>query len=210
MTLMEILVVLAIIGMMVGASVGALNVFSDVEFEKLTGELSSTLRYLHGEAARRNEIYRLVINLDEERYVVESAPNSPETLAEIAAQDGDQSEKEKVAGEEDTNAAADTAAESSDAAASEEAPPPQGFAQAAEAALNPRSISPLFFKDVFVGHSPAKIDQGIAYIYFFPNGSTEYAIINVSDEEEQIFYSVEMNPLTGKTKIRDQYYENPY
>jgi len=38
----------------------------------------------------------------------------------------------------------------------------------------------------------------------------EPIVINLSDEDEESFYSLEVNPLTGKSTIRTEYYEvNP-
>lgn len=207
LTLMEILVTVAIIGGMVALGTTAIQVLFDVELEKASSELSSTVGYLYGEAARTNQIYRLAIQLDEENYWIESAPNVPETLRYI-------SESDDMKSDEDHDGEVTTEAEApSDQAQDEDgavAPSPEGFQPVDDIMVAPKKLKSAFFKDVYVTHIPEKTDQGIVYIYFFPNGATEYAIVNFSDEEETNFYSVEINPLSGKAKIRNDYYENPY
>lgn len=196
-TLMELLVVIAIMGAVMALGVGVVRVTFDLDLERVSGELSSAIRYLYGEAARRGEVYRLVLNLDDHSYSVESAANSPEVFAELAAD----SKQEK-------NNAEEKEEEESDGDGEEK--PPEGFTAADDAMVKPKKIAPVFFKDVVVSHRDDKQEEGIVYLYFFPNGATEYAIINLTDEEGEACYSIEINPLTGKTKARSDCYENPY
>lgn len=201
LTIMEMLVVIAIIGAMMGLGIGLVQISFDLDLEKASRELSSAMRYIASESARTGDIYRLVIDLDEEKYWVESAPNAPETLTLLA--------DEQAPGEERRDEKVDEEGESPEG---EEAAlaPPEGFSPAEDILIKAKRLAPVFAKDLFVAHLGEKQEEGKASIYFFPNGSTEYAIVNLSDEEETVFYSIEINPLSGKTKIRNEYYENPY
>ncbi len=49
-------------------------------------------------------------------------------------------------------------------------------------------------------HEPEARETGIGYLYFFPNGMTEHAVVYLSDGEELI-YSLEVHPLTAETTI---------
>ena len=61
------------------------------------------------------------------------------------------------------------------------------------------------FKKVFSPHEPKPREDGKAYIYFFPGGVTEHAIIQLTDgdEENENVYSIEVHPLTGRAVIHD-------
>jgi general secretion pathway protein H len=52
------------------------------------------------------------------------------------------------------------------------------------------------------------VTDGRAYIYFFPQGSAEPAIIRVVDQNDS-FYSIVVHPLTGRTRVYACYYEAP-
>jgi prepilin-type N-terminal cleavage/methylation domain-containing protein len=62
------------------------------------------------------------------------------------------------------------------------------------------------FKKVFSPHEPKAREGGKAYIYFFPGGVTEHAIIQLTDngEEKESVYSIEIHPLTGRAVIHDE------
>jgi hypothetical protein len=55
-----------------------------------------------------------------------------------------------------------------------------------------------------------EVTSGRAYIYFFPMGQTEPAIVHLSDAKGETFYSIVVHPITGRVKIYDQYVNPPY
>ena len=61
--------------------------------------------------------------------------------------------------------------------------------------------------DVYVAHQFDKLDQGKAYLYFFPKGYTEYAIIHVGDADGERYFTLIVNPLTGAVDVREGYLE---
>ena len=59
----------------------------------------------------------------------------------------------------------------------------------------------VFYK-VYTPHEPTVREEGTAFVYFFPGGVTEHAIIEVSDgEDDPKVYSVEIHPLSGRAEI---------
>ncbi len=56
---------------------------------------------------------------------------------------------------------------------------------------------------VYTPHAPHPIEEGRAYIYFFPGGVTEHSIIQLSDGDERI-YSVEIHPISGRAIIHNE------
>lgn len=53
------------------------------------------------------------------------------------------------------------------------------------------------------------IEEGMAFVYFFPQGHSEAAIIHFADEDEEKYFSVVLHPLTGQAKVYGCYYEIP-
>jgi general secretion pathway protein H len=62
------------------------------------------------------------------------------------------------------------------------------------------------FLRAFTPHEPAPREDGTAYIYFFPGGTTEHSVIQLSDGDERI-YSVEVHPLNGRAVIHNFEFE---
>ncbi len=61
-------------------------------------------------------------------------------------------------------------------------------------------------------YTPRLTDEvvaGRAYIYFFPMGQTEPAIVHLTDPDGETTYSIVVHPLTGRTKIYNEYIKPP-
>ena len=61
------------------------------------------------------------------------------------------------------------------------------------------------FQDIFVVHQEKEVTEGKAYLYFFPTGMTEKAIIHFSNEDGGKSWTILVNPLTAKAKIFNEY-----
>jgi hypothetical protein len=59
---------------------------------------------------------------------------------------------------------------------------------------------------LIVPHEPAPLEQGKGAVHFFAGGMTEHAVIQLSDGGDTI-YSIEVHPLTGRSRIRPEAYE---
>jgi type II secretory pathway pseudopilin PulG len=59
---------------------------------------------------------------------------------------------------------------------------------------------------LIVPHEPTPVEQGKGAVHFFAGGMTEHAIIHLSDGSETV-YSIEIHPLTGRSRIRPEAYE---
>lgn len=58
------------------------------------------------------------------------------------------------------------------------------------------------FHRVYTPHEPEPREEGQAFVYFFPGGTTEHTIIQVSDgDDEPKIYSLEIHPLNGRAEI---------
>lgn len=58
------------------------------------------------------------------------------------------------------------------------------------------------FEKVYTTHNITPIEEGKAFIYFFPGGEAEHCVVQIRTSEG-IIHSVEVFPLTGEVKIED-------
>ncbi|HZX43186.1 MAG TPA: prepilin-type cleavage/methylation domain-containing protein, partial [Myxococcaceae bacterium] len=66
--------------------------------------------------------------------------------------------------------------------------------------IQPRKMSGVRVS-VWTSHQRAKIDSGLAYLYFFPQGYTERAQVTVRQGKN--VWTLLVSPTTGKTSIVD-------
>ena len=59
--------------------------------------------------------------------------------------------------------------------------------------------------DVFTPRVAEPVTKGRAYIYFFPLGQTEPAIVHLSDATQETVYSLVVHPITGRVRIYNEY-----
>ena len=62
------------------------------------------------------------------------------------------------------------------------------------------------FQDVWVAHQEERVTAGRAYLYCFPTGMTERAVIHIGDDAEDA-YTLVVEALTGVVKIHPEYIE---
>ncbi len=59
---------------------------------------------------------------------------------------------------------------------------------------------------VIVAHEAKPRSEGKTDLFFFPNGLTQHAVVQLADRDD-IIYSVEIHPLTGRGIIHNAPYE---
>lgn len=189
-TLIEIMIVVLIIALMMGMGVAVLFPGNEAKLREQSAKLAGTIKFLYNEAAVKNKYYRLVFDLDQQSYAVESS-TEPFLVRMIEEDPKKNAAKGEAPAEGEPGAT-----------------PAAGFT-GEEGMLVQTTKLPagIKFKDVFVMHHKERQERGKVEAYFFPNGFVEPLVVNLSDEDEQTFYSLQVNPLTGRSKIRSEYYE---
>lgn len=183
MTLIEVLIVLAIIGLVSGLVIVSQRSLKQTALKRSVNQLAGLVRLAHNKALTTGQYYRLHIDLDKQICQVEHAPRltfvPSSTDAPLTATEEDA--LKALAEEEGEDTAADFAAE------------------------DPRLLAPLELpKGARIrelrtpGREPAT--QGQAYIYLFPDGSLEPAWVCFARNEEDAF-SLEIQPLGGKSRV---------
>lgn len=201
-TLIELLIGLVLIVMIMGLIISQVGKLLEREMKQTASHLSSTIRYLYNKAVSEGVTLRLVLNLEESKYWVESTTEQF-TLAREEEEEREQrtenrkSRTESREQKEEVGVEATTIQPKRATFSLEES-------YLLKAALLPKGV---YFKDVYAEHQLERLDQGEAYIYFFPQGYVERSVINLRDGKDEVHYSLEVNPVTGAVKIERGYKE---
>lgn len=206
-TLIEIVVVITIVASMMGIVATFVGDSERAEIKKLSTRLVASALFAYNEAASKNHIHRLVFDLEDQAYWLEAGPEVfvlGQKKPEKSAVKDDSAKKNAEA------VTPEAEAPTEDSIAKKTVPP--ATAPAEEFApvdsfdfkkvILDRGIK---FRDVYVGHQETPLESGKAYLYFFPNGQTEVAVIHLGNEDQSLNYSVIINPLTGRGDIRFEY-----
>ena len=214
-TLLEILIVLVIIGLISGMSIRGLRALAKSDLRASTSHMSGAIRYLFDRASTTGKYHRLVIDVDEGRYWAEVSddkfyiPREPETeasmkkLAELQAQlddkDRKRAEMSEAAGGFDM-----TKIEPQDFR-----PKRVRFGAFKETTLKPVKMKNAKVMDVYTPRLADPVVHGRAYVYFFPLGQTEPAIVHLSDPTGETIYSLVVHPITGRVRVYNEYVKPP-
>jgi general secretion pathway protein H len=76
--------------------------------------------------------------------------------------------------------------------------------------LKPVQMKHTHVMDVYTPRMDEPVTEGRAYIYFFPLGQSEAAIVHLSDEDGENIYSLVVHPITGRVQTFREYVKPPY
>jgi general secretion pathway protein H len=223
-TLIELLVALAIVALLTGGAVRGFRSLAKSDLRAGTAHLSGAIRYLFDRASTTGKYHRLVLDLNEGRYWAEISDDKFYVPREAESQfdrrrreedeaQQDQDERRKAEKREQTMSGTEYSGgfDPSKIEAGDFRPKRARFAAFKETALRPVTLKKGSIKIAGV-YTPRMTDEvvaGRAYIYFFPMGQTEPAIVHLSDETGETFYSIVVHPITGRTRIYNEYVRPP-
>lgn len=198
-TLVEVGMVLFVVALLMGVAVPTLRSISGATARASVGKLAANIRAARGHAAVSGQTCRLVMDLDASAYMIECAEGivRVERERELGGKRADDSNKDE---EEDLSRLTDaerTKREILRKAAFAPAP-----------FLQPQKLDGVGFTSVWVQHQEDDYTKGSAYLYFFPNGLTELANIQLSDGDDA-FYSVHVSPQSGRVRLYPEKKELP-
>ncbi|MBI2981346.1 MAG: prepilin-type N-terminal cleavage/methylation domain-containing protein [Deltaproteobacteria bacterium] len=178
-TLIELLVALAIVGVIVALSTSALRTALNAELKSNSRELASLIRYARSKAITEHKYLRVALDFGESAYWAEVSADP--FLISPEGDEKKKSDEEVASGEE----------------------PEKTFEEIEDDLLLKRRPlgNSVFFKDVAVGYLPGKRSEGVIYLYFFPDGYATEAMINLRDEDDEDHFSVKVVPLSGTVNI---------
>lgn len=209
MTLVEIMVVIAIIAVVLGIAVPSLRAAFDMQKREAASTLARNYTSLLEEAALRNVSFRVVYYLDRNSWQIEVGDpatlvfDTPEKREKFEEDLKDQMTRytqreleEGKAAEIEEKSGRFQGLEASAFQTAQELPSGTRFAFVYTPQYGPDGISP----NEEPPEDPA--DERVAYTYIFPNGTAEHIIVRIADEDDpEDGYTIEVEPISGKVNI---------
>lgn len=191
-TLLELLISLAIIAGLVALTASSFTEVAQTRLMTASNKLAVTLRHCFGYSVSHGKYLRVVLDLDQERYWVESSDKPIFINA-----------KKRLEGE-DPNALTEEEREKIEEA-KEEGRKIQERARFSADRLIPevKLDNNVQLYSVYTTNQEDTFTTGKAYIHFFPSGFAEPALVVIGlgdNAEEDGAYSLSLAPLTGKVK----------
>jgi general secretion pathway protein H len=215
-TLIEVMLALTVVALIATLGIKGLRTITKSDLRGATAHLSGAIRYLFDRASVTGKYHRLVIDLNDGRYWAEVsddrfyAPNEAESAADRQKRENDEAaadEDERKRLEKQQNAygggsaSAGSSFDLSKLEVGEFRPRRARFAAFKETALKPVSLKKLKIRSVYTPRMTEPVTSGRAYLYFYPLGQTEPAIITLTDATGESVYSLVVHPITGRVRI---------
>jgi len=221
MTILEMMIVLAILALLLVLARSGFRILTKADLVEDATELSAIMRRASGLAIEHGELHRVVLDFDKQAYIVEVCQGATAIQRNEVIKRGDDEETKRAIerGKERLQNMGSDAFASGDA---EEAtkraialavhhvqdrscvPATDTFTGDSEGkgwARELRKGKGVKFKRIFVAHRDLPIEKGDVAIYFFPNGASEKAVIEMTDGTET--FSILVFGLTGRVELRD-------
>jgi type II secretion system protein H len=217
-TLIEVLVVLVIIALVGTTAVVGIRRLARTDLRQNALKLSGAIRYLFDRASATGKLHRLVVDFEQGRYWAEESDDRYYMPRERETDETRQREAEQIAKEEEEKKQRDEEIQAAGGNAAYDITryQPQEFrAKRArfsafkELAVRPVQIKGAKVASLFTPRLAEPQTTGRGYIYFFPLGSTEAAMLYLSDERRETIYTLQVHPLTGRVQVINRYVEPP-
>ena len=229
-TLLELMITLAIVGLLLAVMSGGLNRLNKTELRDDSLRVAASLKAAFNMATFSGVQHRVVFDLESQAYRIEACPGNPKlyrTDVEDVVPDPEELEKlaEKVqrkaqetassnilpqmaspeSPEEAFKAAA--ALEGIDIGTAQCAPPttPTGSADGRGVTRKIESKR-VKIKSIYVSHLEDPVSEGMLSIIFFPLGFAEKAVIEIGDESENTYFLL-IHRLTGVIELKKDDYD---
>jgi len=219
MTVLEIMVVLAIIGGLVFLVRTGFRALTKADLVEDATGLTAVMRRASQLAVEHGELHRVVFDFEKQGYVVEVCQGQAAILRnEVLGGDSEEAKRALERGKQrlsqlpaDALAAGDPdeATKRAAAVAGQHvadrtcAPATEGLTGDSSGKGWARKLKPekVKLKEIWVQHRDDSVTKGQAAIYFFPQGGAEKAVIELTDGSE--VFSVLVFGLTGRVELHD-------
>lgn len=207
-TLMEMLIVIGIIAVMMGAGIMGFRAVLSAERRAVAGRLAAAIRYSYDRAVSTGAFYRLHFDLEEQSYKLESAKDRV-----LLTREKERAGRDGVGLDQDKEAARKEADEAqrygtNQGLPPELLPPPSPrrarFEEFKDTTLPEIKLKRVRILDIYTARQPEPYTKGHAYLHFFPDGHTERAVIHVGSDErdEDTQFSLLVHGLTGRVEVQ--------
>ena len=213
-TLIEMMIALAIVALITVVTVRGLHSYAKTDLRATATRMAGSIRYLFDRASTTGRVHRLVLDFDNGKYWAEVSDDQFIMGAGKETEESRKKEAEKIAKEEEAKreAADKEAFFGASQIPSRYLPKPftpkrAKFDAFRETAVKPISLkSGVFMADIYTPRLVKPLTEGKGYVYFFPMGMTEAAVIHLSDGKET-FYTLIVHPLTGRVSVKNSFVE---
>lgn len=215
-TLLEMMIVLGLVALVFGMVVTGVRSYAKSELRGSATKLAGAIRYLFDRASTTGKVHRLVFDFEAGRYWAEVSddrfwmPRQKETeesrLKEAEAIAAEK-EEERERAERGESATDDMGYDFSKYQPTEWKTKRAQFSMFQERALKTVQVKGAKLASIFTPRLAQPVSTGHGYLYFFPLGQTEPAIIHLSDEKAEAFYTLLVHPLNGRVKVHNGYIE---
>jgi prepilin-type N-terminal cleavage/methylation domain-containing protein len=209
MSLIEILIVLALLAMAGTTVTFAAGANTRTQLRSACVRLMAASRFAYTRAISQRKAVRILLDFESHSFaiqesdadvVLEVAAKSKATPSKTGAVDPWAAAKERLANTFEPREASDPFG----AIAGVDGNPVKRFA------MQRLGSTRVTIRKLFVPHAPEPITDNLGAIYFFKNGQTEHAVVQVSDDDGSFTYSLEIHPLTGRGIIHQTAFEPDY
>jgi general secretion pathway protein H len=228
-TLIEVMVAMMVIALIATIGVKGFRTVTKSSLREGSAHMAGAIRFLFDRASITGKYHRLVIDLNEGRYWAEVsddrfyAPNQAESEPErqkreekeAASEEEEQKRKEKQqllyggsssssSSSSSSGASSSTSFDMSKLEVGEFRPRRARFAAFKETALKPVTLKKLRIKSVYTPRMTDPVTAGRVYLYFYPLGQTEPAVITLTDATGESVFSLVVHPITGRVRIYNE------
>lgn len=226
-TLIEVMVAMMVIALIATIGVKGFRTVTKGNLREGSSHMAGAIRFLFDRASITGKYHRLVIDLNEGRYWAEVsddwfyAPNQAESEPERrkreekedAVEEDERQRKEKqqlLYGGSGSSSSSSSASSSSSFDMSkmevgEFRPRRARFAAFKETALKPVTLKKeVRIKSVYTPRMTDPVTAGRVYLYFYPLGQTEPAVITLTDKSGENVFSLVVHPITGRVRIYNE------
>jgi general secretion pathway protein H len=213
-TLIEVMIVLVIVALITVVTVTGLRSLFKTDLRATATRMAGSIRYLFDRASTTGRVHRLVLDFDNGKYWAEVSDDQFILAAGKETEESRKKEAEKVAKEEEAKreAAEKEAFFGASQIPSRYMPKPFTPKRAKWGAFRETAVKPITLKsgvvmaDIYTPRLLKPLAEGKGYIYFFPMGMTEAAVIHLSDGKAT-FYTLIVHPLTGRVSVKNSFVE---
>ena len=214
-TLIEVMIVLVIVALVTVLGVKGVRSLTKSDLRSTATHMAGAIRYLFDRASTTGRVHRLVLDFETGKYWAEVSDDQFIFAAGKETDDTRKKEAEKLAKEEEAKreAAEKEAFFGGSQIPSRYMPKPFMAKRAKFNAFRETAVKPVTLKadavlaDIYSPRLLKPLDSGRGYLYFFPMGMTEAAVIHLSDKKGQSFYTLIVHPLTGRVTVKNSFVE---
>jgi general secretion pathway protein H len=218
MTILELMIVLAIIGAGIFLLRSGFRLLTKADLVENSTELAAVLKRTGQLAVEKGTMHRVLLDVDKQIFAVEECQGA-RTLSrnESVRPDEDATKRALEKGKDRLKDLPQNGMSADPDAATKQALSVAGHHVAdrmCEPIQDPSSdvegkgwVRPLRagkgikFKEIWVQHLDDSVTKGQTAIYFFPNGSSEKAVVEITDGSET--FTVLVSGLTGRVELKD-------